>query len=130
MSGTIPNSSLFLLGGRYIKRNIIMSESDRDYGYQTYFGRKFFYKTKTGAMIVASLPFLREGDDDLDRADLDQFPRIGDALFLLDHLISSQFPNATVPLVEAHAQAAIARGLNGRILEQLTKELAGKINGR
>jgi hypothetical protein len=126
----IPNSTLFLLGGNYIKRNIIMSESDRDYGYQTYFGRKFFYKTKTGAMIVASLPFLREGDDDLDRAELDQFPRIGDALFLLDHLVSSQFPNATVPLVEAHAQAAIARGLNGRILEKLTQELAGSGNGR
>lgn len=126
----IANQTLFLPDGRYIKRNIIMSESDRDYGYQTYFGRKFFYKTKTGAMIVGSLPFLREGDDDLDKAEISQFPRIADALYLLDHLVSSQFPNATVPLVEAHAQAAIARGMNGRILEKLTKDLAGTGNGR
>ena len=126
----IANQTLFLPDGRYIKRNIVMSESDRDYGYQTYFGRKFFYKTKTGAMIVGSLPFLRDGDDDLDKAELRQYPRIADALYLLDHLISSQYPNATVPLVEAHAQAAIARGLNGRILEKLTKDLAGAGNGR
>lgn len=107
-----------------------MSESDQAYGHATYFGRKFFYKTKTGAMIVGSVPFLRNGDDDLDRADVNQFPRIADALFLLDQLISSQYPNATVPLVEAHAQAAIARGLNAQILERLTRTTAGTGHGR
>jgi hypothetical protein len=81
-------------------------------------------------MIVASVPFLREGDDDLGRAEIGQFPKISDALFLLDHLISSQYPNATVPLVEAHAQAAIARGLNAQILERLTKTTAGSAHGR
>jgi hypothetical protein len=107
-----------------------MSESERYYGYQTYFGRKFFYKTKTGAMIVGSVPFLREDDNDLSRANVDQFPRLSDALCLLDHLVSSQFPNATVPLVEAHAQAAIARGLNAQILDRLTKTNAGTAHGR
>ena len=126
----VPNGSLFLLNDPYIKRNIIMSESDQPYGYQTYFGRKFFYKTKTGAMIVGSVPYLRDGDDDTDQASVDQFPRLADAIFLLDHLISSQYPNATVPLVEAHAQAAIARGLNAQILERLTKTSAGTGHGR
>lgn len=126
----IPNGSLFLVNDRYVKRNIIMSMSDQFYGHQTYFGRKYFYKTKTGAMIVASSPFLRGGDDDLDRAEISQFSRIADAVFLLDHLISSQFPNATIPLVEAHAQAAIARGLNAQILERLTRTSAGASNGR
>lgn len=126
----VPSQSLFLIDDAYIKRNIIMSESEQPYGYQTYFGRKFFYKTKTGAMIVGSVPFLRDGDNDLDRAVLSQFPRIADALTLLDHLISSQFPNATVPLVEAHAQAAIARGLNAQILERLTRTTAGVSYGR
>jgi hypothetical protein len=126
----IPNQTLFLINDSYIKRNIIMSDSEQPYGYQTYFGRKFFYKTKTGAMIVGSVPFLRKGDNDLDRAELSQFPRVNDALFLLDHLISSQFPNATVPLVEAHAQAAIARGLNAQILERLTRSTAGIGHGR
>jgi hypothetical protein len=126
----IPNRSLFLLDDGYIKRNIIMSESDQIYGYQTYFGRKLLYKTKTGAMIVASLPFLRDGDSDLERAEIAQFPRIADALLLLDQLISSQYPNATVPLVEAHAQAAIARGLNAQIIERLTRATVGVAHGR
>jgi hypothetical protein len=107
-----------------------MSESGQAYGYQTYFGRKFFYKTKTGAMIVGSVPYLKDEDSNLESSDISQFPRIADALFLLDHLISSQFPNATVPLVEAHAQAAIARGLNAQILERLTRTTAGSGHGR
>lgn len=53
-----PNQSAFLLSDDYIKRNIIFSESDKPYGQDTYFGRKLFYKTKTGYIIVPVLAFL------------------------------------------------------------------------
>lgn len=52
----IPPQTACLLSDQYIKRNIVYSESTRPYGRQTYFGRKFFYRTKSGALIVASLP--------------------------------------------------------------------------
>ena len=107
----------------YIKRHIVPSDSDRPYGYQTYFGRKFLYKTGSGARIVAMTPYLVERQADLSTADPDQFPRLADAAALLDMLVSTRYPDAVIPIVEAHAEAAIARGVGTRVLERLAKEV-------
>ncbi len=55
-----PPGNFVLLKDEYIKKRIHQSSSVRRYGQDTYFGRKFFYKTKNGARIVASIPFLNE----------------------------------------------------------------------
>ena len=121
----IPNGSVGLLDDTYIKRNIFFSESDKPYGADTYFGRKFLYKTKTGAKIVGTLPFLNSESEDTKRADPSQFPRLPDALNLLDKLVSSRYKNSLSPLVSAHAEAAIPLNLGKRVLESLAKELIG-----
>ncbi|WP_445246738.1 DNA double-strand break repair nuclease NurA [Microcoleus sp. OTE_8_concoct_300] len=121
--GAFPCQSVGLLTDSYIKQNIIFSDSTRPYGAATYFGRKFFYKTKSGARIVATLPFLSEEHKDLKTAELYQFPRLSDAVGLLDQLVSSRFPNALVPLVSANAEAAIPLRLGNKVLEKLAKEL-------
>ena len=54
-----------LLTDKYIKKNIIYSDSPKVYGGATYFGRKFFYKTSSGARIVAILPFLDDSHKNL-----------------------------------------------------------------
>ena len=59
-SGSIASGSVLLLSDYYIKRNISFSTSDKPYGADTYYGRKFFYKTRSGAKIVASTPFLSD----------------------------------------------------------------------
>jgi hypothetical protein len=119
----LPNQTTFLLTDKYIKENIIFSESEKFYGDQTYFGRKFFYKTESGARIVATVPFLKEEHKDRNDIDPNLFPRITDALSLLDKLASSRYPNALIPLVSAHAEAAIPMNLGRRVLEKLAREL-------
>jgi len=121
--GKLKPRSILLLDDPYIKRNIIYSQSTKPYGLDTYFGRKFFYKTASGALVVATLPFLRDGDNDTSRAQPTQFPRLADALSLLDQMVSSRFPNSLVPLVSAHAEAAIPLRLGTRVLEELAKKL-------
>lgn len=121
--GRLPAGKAFLLSDGYIKRNIVFSESSKPYGEDTYFGRKFFYKTTSGALVVATLPFLRDEHRDTSRADPDQFPRLADALSLLDRMVSSRFPNSLMPLVTAHAEAAIPLKLGTQILEDLAKKL-------
>lgn len=121
--GRFPVSTAALLDDAYIKRNIIFQNSDRPYGRQTYFGRKFFYKTRTGALIVGMLPHLRDGDEDLLRADADQFPRLGDALSLLDELVCVRYPNSLSALVAAHAEAAIPLHLGNHVLSDLARRL-------
>lgn len=120
--GAFPSQSVGLLTDSYIKKNIIFSDSTRPYGDATYFGRKFFYKTKSGARIVASLPFLKE-EKDIKGAEPSQFPRLSDAIGLLERLVSSRYPNALVPLVSANAEAAIPLSLGNKVLESLAKEL-------
>lgn len=122
----IEKRQVALLDDAYIKTNIQFSTSERPFGRQTYFGRKFFYKTRTGALIVGVLPHLSAGDDDLSRADLDQFPRLADALYLLDDLVCVRYPNSLSAIVAAHAEAAIPLHLGGNILTQLAKQLMGQ----
>ena len=121
----LSRRTTFLLNDEYIKKNIIFSESERPYGFQTYFGRKFFYKSASGARIVGSLPFYHENHRDLSTAYPVQYPRIYDALHVLDRLASTRYPNALIPLVSAHAEAAIPMNIGRRVLERLARELVG-----
>lgn len=115
--------SYFLPTDEYIKRRIIYSDSPKRYGEDTYFGRKFFYKTKSGARIVASIPFLEANQDTLDSDDIGLYPSFATVCALLDKLVSCRYPNALAPLVAAHAQAAIPLHLGAKVLEQLAHAL-------
>jgi hypothetical protein len=124
--GAVPPRSVLLLSDGYIKRNIRFSMSEKPYGQDTYYGRKFFYKTPKGARIVASTPFLAEADSNMEMAEPRQFARIGDVLALLEGLVSSRFPNALAPIVLAHSEAAIPLNLGKRVLDQLVAEFLSR----
>lgn len=115
-----------LLTDEYIKERVIFSASEKRYGLDTYFGRKFFYKTEGGARIVGSIPFLNRDQDTLATADASLYPAFATTCALLDRLVSSRFPNALTPIVSAHAQAAIPLHLGAKVLEQLAKALMAK----
>lgn len=118
--------SAFLLSDGYIKRNIIFSESDKIYGQDTYFGRKLFYKTKAGYRIVPVLAFFNDHQQNLRTARIDQYPRLGDLMNVLDELVSSRYPNSVSPLVSAHAEAAIPLNLGKRIFDDIAREIRSK----
>jgi hypothetical protein len=117
----------FLPTDNYIKQRIVYSDSVKPYGSDTYFGRKFFYKTSSGARIVASIPFLDAAQDTIETDDISIYPSFGTVCSLLDDLASSRFPNALSPLVSAHAHAAIPLNLGSKVLEQLAKALMREV---
>jgi hypothetical protein len=118
-----PPRSYMMLTDAYIKQRIIFSDSAKRYGEDTYFGRKFFYKTRSGARIVASLPFLDAAQDTLATDDITLYPQFGLLCALIDKLVSSRYPNSMSPLISAHAQAAIPLQLGTKVLEQLARIL-------
>lgn len=120
-----PNQSAYLLSDSYIKKNIIFSESEKFYGQDTYFGRKLFYKTKTGYRIVPVIAFLTENPN-LESDSPHDFPRLADLMNALDELISSRYHNSVSPLVSAHAEAAIPLNLGKRILDDIAHEIRVK----
>jgi hypothetical protein len=119
----IPRQSVYLLTDQYIKRNIILSESKEQYGSQTYFGRKFFYKTRAGSLLVGAVPFLEDAHRNTRVADAAQFPRLPDVLALLDRLETTRYPNALIPLTAAHAEATLPMNIGRKILESLARDL-------
>lgn len=121
----LPTQSAFLLTDAYIKQNIIFSDSAEPYGKQTYFGRKFFYKTKARSLLVAAVPFLDPAHHNISTARPEQYPRLADALNLLDSLETTRYPNALIPLTAAHAEATLPMNIGRRILESLARELMG-----
>jgi hypothetical protein len=118
----IRNQTALPLTNSYIREHIVVSDG-KTYGEDTYFGRKVFYKTAAGARLVATLPFLCDADRDLDDTDPARFPRLADAMSLMDAVFSVRFPNALGPLVAAHAEAAIPLNVGRRAFEQLIAHL-------
>ena len=100
--------------------------SEKRYGDDTYFGRKFFYKTASGARIVANIPFLTDAQDTLAADDVMLYPQFPTVCSLLDKLVSARFPNALSPIVSAHAHAAIPLHLGAKVLQQLARALMRK----
>lgn len=124
-NGRFPSRNFALLTDNYIKKRIQQSSSLKPYGLDTYFGRKFFYKTQNGSRIVASLPFLTAEQDTIETDDVSLYPRFGTICRLLDKLASSRFPNAVSPIILAHAEAAIPMNLGAKVLKQLAQVLMG-----
>ncbi len=120
--GALTSQKPILLTDEYIKKRIIFRDSDKRYGSATYFGRKWFYKTKQGALLVCSLPFLDKKQEQTETAEPDQFPRLADALNTLDLLWSRRYPNAITPIISAHAEATIPLNMGQKILKELAKE--------
>ena len=120
---SIAPQTAILLTDEYIKKQIIFSDGKHPYGDATYFGRKLLYRTRSGAKIVASLPFLEPSHRDLNTALPEQYPRLADALNLFDALVSSRYPNALIPVALAHGEAAIPLSHGTRVLEKLAREL-------
>lgn len=121
-----PKQSALLLTDKYIKNNIIFSKSVKMYGQDTYFGRKFFYKTSSGQKIVAVVGCFNEYQKDLTTANPEQFSRLADIMHLIDQLVSSRYPNSVSPLISAHAEASIPLNLGKRIFEDIAKEIRDK----
>jgi hypothetical protein len=122
----IPVQSALLLSDSYIKQNIIFSQSEKPYGLDTYFGRKFFYKAVTGHKIVANIATFSDTQQDLATANPNQFPRLADTMNLLDQMSSNRYPNSVTPLISAHAEAAIPLNLGKRLFEDIAKEIRNR----
>ena len=132
-----PGQQLFssrqymLLTDGYIKDRILHSDSRKRYGEDTYFGRKFFYKAQSGARIVASIPFLSDGQDTINSDDISLYPQFAAVCTLLDRVVSSRYANSVSPLIAANAQAAIPLQLGSKVFTQLARALLGTAeNGR
>lgn len=104
----IAESSVLALSASYINRNIALRPEDaKPHGADTYFGRKVLYKTRTGDHAVITSAMVNAASRDFTRNDLQCYPRLGDMLNILDRLSTYLYRDGFMPLIRAHAHAAI-----------------------
>jgi hypothetical protein len=123
VAGKFPIQNAFLLTDEYIKKNIIYSDSPKPFGQVTYFGRKFFYKAKSGQLLVPVDVCYTDYQFNLNTAHPNQYSRLADVMELLDHMASSRYPNSVTPLISAHAEAAIPLNLGRRLFESIANDI-------
>lgn len=111
----IPNA-------RYVNRNIVHRPDDaKPSGVDTYFGRKVFYKTRNSAHAVLNMAIVNENGNDFNDTSGVAFPRLGDVLNIMDHLSTYLYQDGFMPLIRAHAHAAVPLRQGTEILTTLFK---------
>lgn len=123
--GKYPSSTVFAPDAAYINRNIALRPEDaKPHGQATYFGRKLFYKTSSSGHAVITTAMVNESSEDFRRSDEDCFPRLGDILDVLDHLATHLYRDGFMPLIRAHAHAAIPLRRGADIIRTLFRDVA------
>ena len=101
---------------RYINPN---PNTDKAYGEAVYYGRKLLYKNRVGQHAVVMIPMVNEEARKPNSVSQKAFPRLNDALNIIDSLYTHLYQDGFAPLVRANAHAAIPLRTGQRILESL-----------
>ena len=116
----IPDGTAMAPSKDYIHEHIVNRPLEaKDFGNQTYYGRKILYKNRKGQHSAITTPIVNASGQDKNCTDTEAFPRLGEALNILDDLSTYLYEDGFAPLVRAHAHAAIPLKAGTEILHQL-----------
>jgi len=116
----LSNSTALAPTTDYIFRHIRPNpDSNKAYGQAVYYGRKVLYKNQTGQHAVVMTPIVNSAGRERNGTDLSAFPRLGEALDIVDDLYTHLYRDGFIPLVRANAHAAIPLRKGQRILQNL-----------
>jgi hypothetical protein len=131
----IPMCHLMGLDNHYIQTRIRAKNPDKWYGQDEFYGRRFFYKTSTGRMLVVTLPRVPSGSPHNDskngakppdwHANPAQYPTLRATLEALDRVQTRMYPNAVIPVALAHEAVALPLGTGSHVLTLMAKEALG-----
>ena len=107
----------------YIHKHIVLRPPDaKPYGEATYYGRKVLYKNRAGQHSVIMTPIVNDSGRDPNCVAEAAYPRLGEALDIMDELSTHLYQDGFAPLVRAHAHAAIPLKTGARILAEIFRE--------
>ena len=93
---------------KYTHRHIALRPPDaKAHGDVTDYGRRVLYKNKLGQHSVVMTPIVNAEGHNRDCIDEAAYPRLGEALDIMDEFSTYLYEDGFVPLVRAHAHAAI-----------------------
>ncbi|MDD9851227.1 MAG: DNA double-strand break repair nuclease NurA [Gammaproteobacteria bacterium] len=105
--------------GEYIRNNILPGKAGKNFGTDTYFGRTVMYKTNKGEHTVLNTAMLNEQSRNTENNAVECYPRLGDILNVMDQMATYLYRDGFLPLVRAHAHAAIPLKRGSDIIKTL-----------
>lgn len=104
----LPNGTAFVPTTEYVYKHIAPSPNGtKAYGQAVHYGRKVMYKSRNGQHAVLMTPIVNDAGEEPNSTMADAFPRLGDALDVVDDLYSHLYSDGFIPLIRANAHAAI-----------------------
>lgn len=127
---SIPRNRLFAIDDEYRYKYILSGRepSSQGFGFETYYGQDFIYKTPSSRTFVFGLPYPYEskdlpgGDFPSEKIKWKKYPQLDRAIRLINHLESDLYKNAVVPIALAHRYTAISLQPGGKVLDLLTRQ--------
>ncbi|OXB91855.1 DNA double-strand break repair nuclease NurA [Parageobacillus galactosidasius] len=129
ISKYLPENKIFSIDDDYRYKYILASRdsANNGFGYETYYGQDFIYKTATGRTFVFSLPYPFESkslsgvDFKKEKVEIKNYEELSRAVTLISHFESDLYKNAVVPIALAHKYTAISLAPGGQVLDLLTR---------
>jgi hypothetical protein len=131
----IPNGYVMMLDTPYVNEYINNERPDHFYGKDEFYGRRFFYKTTTGEILVVTVPRVPGGhpyekprqllDGSFQRTAAEEFasyPTLRVTLETLDLLQTRLYPNAVIPVALAHSASSLPLGTGRSVLTLLAQQ--------
>ncbi len=122
----LANGTVLVPTTEYIYRYIDPNpNTDKAYGEAVYYGRKTLYKNKVGQHAVVMTPIVNAAGRDPNSVSPEAFPRISEALDIIDELYTHLYHDGFAPLVRANVHAAIPLRIGHRILDSIIDSTDG-----
>ena len=115
----LANGTALVPTTEYIYRYINPNNTRKAYGEAVYYGRKLMYKNTMGQHAVVMTPIVNQEGRKPNSTESEVFPRLNDALNIVDSLYTHLYRDGFAPLVRSHAHAAIPLRIGHRILDSL-----------
>lgn len=125
----LPNNQLYAIDDEYRYRYILVNRdaSKGGFGFETYYGQDFIYKTSSGKTFVFALPYPFDSKEGLEsdfakeKIDWSRYRTLPVAIRLLEELQTELYNDAVVPIALAHRYTSISVRPGGRVLDLLTQ---------
>ena len=126
LSKFLPSGSIRIVDDEY-RHKFISNVSNECFGYETYYGQDFIFKTETGRIFSFAIPypFSSKGKPENfapRKADMQLYTsQLTKALDIIRHFELDLHDDAVVPIALAHRHASISLMPGGKVLELISK---------
>ena len=121
VAGRLPNGTLMPLRNDYIYKYIIPGGGAEEYGFNTYYGRKFIFKSHRGDVYVCTIPIRGDWTEPANLLE-----QVSEPLSVISALRCSMYENALVPVALANKLVSLSDFPSSRILAAFARrEVAG-----